>query len=69
MSTYYPIAIIICTIDDFSDNIFEKIKELNNIKAINTKKIIILFETLKYTDYFNDFDISFETKYQFISSL
>jgi len=64
LSTYYPIAVIICTIDDFSDNIFQKIKELNNIKAINTKKIIILFETIEYTNYFDDFDITFETKYK-----
>jgi hypothetical protein len=64
LGTYYPIAIIICTIDNFSDNIFQKIKELNNIKAINKKKIIILFETIEYTNYFDDFDITFKTNYQ-----
>jgi hypothetical protein len=69
LSTYYPIAVIICTIDDFSDNIFQKIKELNNIKAINTKKIIILFETIEYTNYFDDFDITFETKYRKVLNL
>jgi hypothetical protein len=63
-NNYHPITVIICTTDDFTDDIFKKIKQIKNIHNINKKKIIILFETIQYTDYFNDFDITFETKYQ-----
>jgi uridine kinase len=68
-SNYYPILVIICTTDDFSNDIFQKIKEIKNTQFINMRKIVILFETIEYTDYFNDFDITFETKYRKVLKL